>query len=96
MLFFFTFVPPLYFSLTSPTIFFTALEVAGSFGVVILLALLPALMCWSKRYVIKAKLDEHSMTQYQVAGGKPLLILFILISLTLVGIEVMQKIEIGT
>jgi len=85
-LFFFTFVPPLYFALTSSRVFFTALEYAGAFGVVTLLALLPGLMVWRRRYALKMP------SSYQVGGGKPLLILFILVSVVIIALEVLRKV----
>ncbi len=76
-LFFFTFVPPLYFALTYPRIFFIALEYAGAYGVVILLAIVPACMVWMKRYVL------HLPSPYTVPGGKLGLLVFLLISLSI-------------
>lgn len=84
-LFFFTFVPPLYFALTSSRVFFTALEYAGAFGVVTLLALLPGLMTWRRRYALKLS------SPFQVAGGKWTLALFILISVIIIAFEVVRK-----
>jgi len=86
-LFFFTFVPPLYFALVYPLAFFQALEYAGAFGVVILLALLPAGMVWSKRYWLKIK------TPFEVKGGKVTLILFMLLSLSIIAIEIAKKVS---
>lgn len=86
-LFFFTFVPPLYFALSYPRIFFSALEYAGAFGVVILLALIPACMVWRKRYVL------HLPSSYQVVGGKAGLVVFILISLSIIFYEIIQKVS---
>jgi tyrosine-specific transport protein len=84
-LFFFTFVPPLYFALSDPRIFFTALEYAGAFGVVVLLALIPGLMVWRKRYVL------HLPSTYKAPGGKTALAVFISLSICLVAIEVLIK-----
>ncbi|MDB6080859.1 MAG: Tyrosine transporter [Chlamydiia bacterium] len=87
-LFFFTFVPPLYFSLAYPRAFFSALEYAGAFGVVVLLALIPALMVWRKRYVL------HMPSDYQVVGGKVGLVLIIGISCMLIVCELLLKMNI--
>lgn len=84
-LFFFTFVPPLYFALSYPRAFFSALEYAGAFGVVVLLALIPALMVWRKRYVL------HLPSTYQVMGGKCGLVLLIVISCIIIGCEILLK-----
>lgn len=45
-----TFLPPLIFVLSNPRAFYVALDLAGTYGVVVLLALLPAIMLWIKRY----------------------------------------------
>lgn len=87
-LFFFAFVPPLYFALTSPRAFYTALEYAGAFGVVILLALIPALMVLRKRYSLRLP------SPYRAPGGKFGLILFILISLAIIAIECVVKLKV--
>jgi tyrosine-specific transport protein len=84
-LFFFTFVPPLYFSFSYPRAFFSALEYAGAFGVVLLLALIPALMVWRKRYALGIP------SPYQVPCGKFGLIIFILLAIGAVVLEVLRK-----
>jgi tyrosine-specific transport protein len=45
-----TLVPPLFLSLTSPEIFYQALDFAGTYGVLVLFGILPAAMAWSERY----------------------------------------------
>lgn len=45
-----TFLPPLFFVLSNPRAFFVALDLAGTYGVVVLLALLPGIMLWIKRF----------------------------------------------
>ncbi len=82
-----TFVPPLLFALTSPRAFFTALEYAGAYGVVILLALLPALMVWWGRYRLKLSSSEH----YQVPGGKLALVAVMVVSLVIIIVETVNK-----
>lgn len=44
------FVPPLALSLTSPDIFYHALEIGGAFGVSTLFLVLPPVMVWKQRY----------------------------------------------
>lgn len=84
-LFFFTFVPPLYFALSFPRVFFSSLEYAGAFGVVVLLALLPGCMVWRKRYVLKLS------SPYQVPGGKAVLLLFMVTSVVIIICELFLK-----
>ena len=81
-----TFGPPLCFAMTSPRAFLTALEYAGAFGVVILLGLLPACMVWSAR-----KQQQGVGRGYRIRGGKPALIAVILLSLVVIGVELLTK-----
>lgn len=43
-------VPPLVFAVINPTIFFSALDTAGSFGISVLFGIVPAVMAWKQRY----------------------------------------------
>ncbi|BBN03966.1 tyrosine-specific transport protein [Marchantia polymorpha subsp. ruderalis] len=45
-----TLIPPLALALTSPGIFFKALDFAGTYGVLVLFGIIPAAMAWSERY----------------------------------------------
>lgn len=45
-----TILPPLALSLTSPDIFYAALDIAGTYGVMTLFGLIPAAMAWQQRY----------------------------------------------
>lgn len=47
-------LPPLAFALVNPTIFFGALDVAGSFGISVLFGILPAVMAWKQREVLNS------------------------------------------
>lgn len=85
LLYILTFLPPLLFALTNPRAFLSALEYAGAFGVVVLLCLLPALMVWSGRYYHKFE------TIYTAPGGKPALLLVIIFSLIVIGLEIAIK-----
>ncbi|MDP1835551.1 MAG: aromatic amino acid transport family protein [Chlamydiales bacterium] len=84
-----TFVPPLFFALTSQRAFLSALEYAGAFGVVTLLAILPALMIWWGRY--KLRLNEQSKSTFQVPGGKIALVCVILVSCVMIVVELLNK-----
>lgn len=81
-----TFIPPLLLTLIRPRIVFDALEVAGAFGVVTLLAILPALMVWRGRYHLNMSSDS-----FRAPGGKPALILVIIISVVIISIELALK-----
>lgn len=73
-----TFIPPLLFALFYPKGFILALRYAGIF-VVVLLMLLPSIMAWSERYTKKRLLKAT----FVVAGGKPLLLTSIILSVVL-------------
>jgi len=79
-----TFVPPLLLVLFDPTIFLVALNYAGTFTS-ILLALLPALMVWRGRYILKLEGD------YQVSGGKPAIYVALFIASIVVAIGILQE-----
>ncbi len=85
-----TFLPPVVFTLADPRIFFTALEYAGAFGVVVLLALLPALMTWRGRY------HHRFPSTFKVPGGKLSLIAAIMISVCIIGLEIFNQLEWGS
>jgi tyrosine-specific transport protein len=87
ILFLLTFLPPLFFVLTDPRAFLTALEYAGAFGVVVLLGFLPALMVYSGRYRLGLK------SEYQAPGGKTALIVVILFSILVIGNELWIKLS---
>lgn len=85
VLFVLTFLPPFFFIVTDPRAFFSALDYAGGFGVVILLGLLPTLMVWAGRY------HHRFDTTYTAPGGKPALIAAMLFSLLLIAFQLGVK-----
>lgn len=85
VLFALTFLPPLVFALSNSRAFILALEYAGAFGVVTLLGILPAMMAWSSRYW------QHRKSPYIVTGGKICLILVIIFSVLIIGLEFANK-----
>lgn len=86
ILFGLTFIPPLLFTWIDPRAFLSALELAGAYGVVLLLGLLPALIVWSGRY------RKNLTGPYRAPGGKPALILAILASLLVTSIQAVLSI----
>lgn len=78
-----TFLPPLLITMIDPRVFLLALDYAGAFGVVFLLAFFPALMVWFGR-------KRHQGT-YQAPGGTFALLATMGVSLFLIGIEVLQQ-----
>ncbi len=85
ILFVLAFLPPLYFACAYKRAFLSSLEYAGAYGVVILLAIIPALMTWQKRYSLKT--DSRIIAP----GGKFGLILFLLISAGFILLETCFK-----
>jgi tyrosine-specific transport protein len=85
LLYLLTFIPPLLFTLMDPRAFLHALEYAGAFGVVTLLGVLPVLMVWSGRYI------QQRESSYRVPGGKIALLAALLISLTVISLEIASK-----
>lgn len=78
-----TFLPTLVIMWTHPNVFLGALELAGAYGVMILLVLLPAMMVWRGRYVL------GFFGEYRVKGGKSLLVLVSLVALATIAIKVL-------
>lgn len=79
------FLPPLIFAMFNPYVFLNALHYAGGLGCALLLGLLPILMVWRGRYVLKYK------SSYSLAGGRPtlvLLALFVLFELTMMLVKI--------
>lgn len=73
-----TLLPPLLFACLKPELFYAALNFAGGICAVLLFGILPVLMVWKKRYG-KKKIKSN----YQVFGGKPLLIAISLFAITI-------------
>lgn len=81
-----TVIPPFFIAKTNPRVFLEALDYAGAFGVIFLLVLFPALMVWKGR----SRFGPTAI--YQTPGGKGALLLVILISLFLIGLEVVERV----
>jgi tyrosine-specific transport protein len=81
-----TVIPPFFIAKTDPRVFLEALDYAGAFGVIFLLVFFPALMVWKGR-------DRFASTSiYKTPGGKGALLLVILISLFLIGMEIIERV----
>lgn len=65
-----TLVPPFLFALSFKDIFFRALDVAGTYGVLVLFGIMPAIMAWQERYEGKAISSIRVLP-----GGRPILLL---------------------
>jgi tyrosine-specific transport protein len=77
--------PPTLIALIDPRAFLSSLEYAGAFGVIILLALMPAMIVWKGRY-------HHGYTSsFKAPGGKIALIAVIAFSLFAILVECANK-----
>ena len=54
-----TSVPPLIMAVLNPDAFFAALDIAGTYGVLVLFGILPALMAWSERYGLGGEAERR-------------------------------------
>lgn len=90
ILYFLTFLPPLVITYIDPRAFLTALEYAGAFGVVLLLAVLPALMIWRGRYV------HEFDSPYKVPGGKGALVAVLIFSGLIISLEIINRLGLQT
>lgn len=82
---FLVFIPPLAISLINPNIFLSALGYAGGISCAILFGIYPPLMVWIGRY------KKGFTTHRQLSGGKPLLVLMILLIIMELGIEIFSQ-----
>lgn len=67
-----TVLPPLLMACTSPSLFYAALDVAGTYGVMTLFGLLPAAMAWSQR--LPRSQSRPAPHTRLMAGGNAVLI----------------------
>ena len=75
------FIPPALIAASYPGIFIEAIGVAGGFGEAILNGLFPIGMVWVGRYMMKLPAKP------QLRGGRPMLLLLLLFTLLIMGIE---------
>lgn len=81
-----TFGPPLLMTAINPHLFLSALDYAGTFGVITLLGLLPPLMVYAGRYY-----KRFSSDAFQVPGGRVALIVTAAIALFLLLSEIARQ-----
>ncbi|MBR8838174.1 MAG: tyrosine transporter [Stigonema ocellatum SAG 48.90 = DSM 106950] len=78
-------VPPMGLSVINPSIFFSALDYAGTFGVSVLIGIIPALMSWKQ-----PQEQSNTMNPLIVPGGKLTLIVMIGVALVLIGKQILS------
>jgi tyrosine-specific transport protein len=81
------FLPPALFAAANPGIFMEAIGYAGGFGEAILNGLLPIGMVWVGRYRLGLASD------YQVPGGRPLLMILFLFTFLIIGLELRHVLQ---
>ena len=83
-----TLLPPLGFALWDPTIFFAALDNAGTYGILVIFGLLPALMAWEQRYGA----DAEPLVEDAVPGGRAGLAAIAGGAAAVIGLETWEKV----
>ena len=63
-------IPPLIFAVNYPNLFYSALEFAGTYGVLLLFGIIPVAMVYSERYIENTTLTRNTL----VPGGLPMLL----------------------
>ncbi|KAL2636264.1 hypothetical protein R1flu_007743 [Riccia fluitans] len=86
-----TLFPPLALALTSPDIFFKALDFAGTYGVLVLFGIIPAAMAWSERYVDRSLPIESKVEL--VPGGRLTLAIIIGMAGTIITSEIISQLS---
>ena len=72
-------LPATSLSVLNPSIFFTALDYAGTFSISVLGGIIPALMAWKQRY--SQQQDSHHLTKPLIPGGKVMLVAMISVAM---------------
>lgn len=79
-------LPTLYGSILFERVFVSALDATGGFGDALLNGIIPALMIIAGRYYYK-----HRKTEFQMIGGKWLLVMALIFYLSALGIEITSR-----
>ena len=85
-----TLLPPLGFALNDPSVFFAALDNAGTYGVLTLFGAFPAAMAWQQRYGPDADADELVAPE-ALPGGRVSLALIAAAALGVIGVETAER-----
>lgn len=79
--------PPLAFALFDPSIFYVALDSAGTYGVLTLFGVLPAAMAWVQR----SDPESAAVADEALPGGRASLIAMACIALAVIGVESLER-----
>ena len=80
-------VPPFAIASRDPSLFFAALDTAGTFGILTLFGILPAIMAWSQRY---AK-ETPPAIEPLVPGGRSTLMMMIGGAAVVIALEITER-----
>jgi len=80
-------LPPLGVAIVDPSLFFAALDNAGTFGILTLFGILPAAMAWSQRYGP----DAEPIVPPALPGGRLTLGAMVGLAAAVIGLEVAEK-----
>ena len=83
-----TVLPPLGVALYDPTIFFEALDNAGTYGILTLFGIIPAAMAWSQRY----SPESVTVVPEALPGGKASLALMMGSAGAIIGVETWERV----
>ena len=87
-----TLLPPLGFAVGDPSIFFSALDNGGTYGVMTLFGILPAAMAWAQRYG-EGRDPDTAFAEEALPGGKLTLLAMIASGAVFVSVETWERIE---
>ncbi|KOO53599.1 amino acid permease [Chrysochromulina tobinii] len=87
-----TLLPPLGFAVGDPSIFFSALDNGGTYGVMTLFGILPAAMAWAQRYG-EGRDPDTAFAEEALPGGKLTLLAMIAAGAAFVSVETWERIE---
>ena len=88
ILYLITLIPPLAFAIIDPTIFFEALDSAGTYGVLTLFGILPPCMAWAQRY---SESENDIVTPDGLPGGRVTLLMMVLVAGSIIGVETWER-----
>ena len=88
-----TLLPPLGFAVSDPSIFFSALDNAGTYGILTLFGIIPAAMAWVQRYGgDQSDFDSEQVAPDALPGGKLTLGAMIVAAALVVGVETWERV----
>jgi len=84
-------LPPLGFALSDPSIFFSALDNAGTYGILTLFGIIPAAMAWAQRYGDGDAEPGDAVAPAALPGGRATLVAMIVAAGAVVSVETWER-----